>query len=222
MTERKGHKEMKTRMMVAVLTAVVVGVCGCWSPLVVGEPLMDKDETIYGVHIQPLIGFSKHKVVGVNVAARLEPDISGDRKPNASEIVGLAVGAVHHEVWGDVCGVQIGGYSADASRHVVNGVQIGGFGTIAGEANGVQIAAVGTEAKCCNGVQLSLLGNVSWGSMVAGNCTTNTSRCVQVGLVNVCGDHWFPLINFNFRDCENPDGKDGNSKSVFDFKFRPW
>ena len=139
-----GRKEMKMRMMVAVLTAVVVGVCGCWSPLVVGEPLMDKDETIYGVHIQPLVGFSKHKVVGVNVAARLEPDISGDRKPNASEIVGLAVGAVRHEVWGDVCGVQIGGYSADASRHVVNGVQIGGFGTIAGEANGVQIAAVGT------------------------------------------------------------------------------
>ena len=167
--------------------------------------------------LQPLIGFSKHKVVGVNVAARLEPDISGGRKPNASEIVGLAVGAVHHEVWGDVCGVQIGGYSADASRHVVNGVQIGGFGTIAGEANGVQIAAVGTEAKSCNGVQLSLLGNVSWESMVAGNCTTNTSRCVQVGLVNICGDHWFPLVNFNFRDCEN-----GDIKKWFALKFCPW
>ena len=92
MTERKGHKEMKTRMMVAVLTAVVVGVCGCWSPLVVGEPLMDKDETIYGVHIQPLIGFSKHKVVGVNVASALHVHLVQQR---------------HAELWYNICDVQL-------------------------------------------------------------------------------------------------------------------
>ena len=60
----------------------------------------------------------------------------------------------------------------------------------------------------------SLLGNVAW---EAGNCATNTSRCVQVGLVNICGDHWFPLVNFNFRDCEN-----GDIKKWFALKFCPW
>ena len=219
---------MKAVRMVAVLAEalVVVGVCGCWSPLVVGDTWsnsaewgMDKSP-IYGIWLQPMIGFNDRNVVGVNVAARLEPDVSGDRKPNASEVVGLAVGAVHHEVWGDVWGVQVGCVSADARRHVVNGVQIGGIGTVAREVNGVQIAAGCNEAKSCYGLQLSLLGNCSWDGMVAGTCTTNTSRCVQVGLVNVCGDHWFPLVNFNFRDCENYDSK--NSKSLFDFKFRPW
>ena len=93
------------KMMLALWLAAMVAAAGCWSPLVVGEPLMDNDETIYGVHVQPLVGFSDHKVVGVNVAARMEPDISGDRKPNASEIVGLAVGAVFHEVRGGMSAV---------------------------------------------------------------------------------------------------------------------
>lgn len=211
----KGANDMGKRLFAVVVVALgMVGVCGCWSPLVVGERRMEKDETIYGFHIQPLVGFSKHKVVGVNVAARLEPDISGDRLPNASGVVGLAVGAVNHEVWGDVCGVQIGGIAAEARRGAVNGLQVGGIGAEASVVRGVQIAGGGNEAKRCHGVQLSLLGNVAW---EAGNCATNTSRCVQVGLVNICGDHWFPLVNFNFRDCEN-----GDIKKWFALKFCPW
>ena len=185
------------RVVVEVAMAVVLS--GCWSPLVVGEPLMDDDETIYGVHVQPLVGFSDHKVVGVNVAARMEPDISGDRKPNASEIVGLGVGAIFHEVRGDVCGVQIGGLGATAK--CVDGIQIAGI----------------NEARTVNGIQIGLLGNDG-----CANSRTNTSRCVQIGLVNVCGDHWFPLINFNFRD-SRWCGNDEEVKCYpWGLKFRPW
>lgn len=160
-----------------------------------GEPMMDDDETIYGVHVQPLVGFSDHKVVGVNVAARMEPDISGDRKPNASEIVGLAVGAVFHEVRGDVCGVQM------ATAKCVDGIQISGI----------------NEARTVNGIQIGLIGNDG-----CANSRTNTSRCVQIGLVNVCGDHWFPLINFNFRD-SRWCGNDEEVKCYpWGLKFRPW
>ena len=183
----------------AVAGAAMICLAGCWSPLVVGEPMMDDDETIYGVHVQPLVGFSDHRVVGVNVAARMEPDISGDRKPNASEIVGLAVGAVFHEVRGDVCGVQIGGLGATAK--CVDGIQIAG----------------NNEARTVNGIQIGLLGND-----VCANSRTNTSRCVQIGLVNVCGDHWFPLINFNFRD-SRWCGNDEEVKCYpWGLKFRPW
>ena len=135
---------MNTRMMfvrAVAGAAMAVALAGCWSPLVVGEPLMDNDESIYGVHVQPLVGFSNHKVDGVNVAARMEPDISGDRKPNASEIVGLGAGAVFHEVCGDVFGVQIGGLGAAAKC-----------------VDGIQIAAI-NEACTVNGIQIGLLGN---------------------------------------------------------------
>lgn len=71
---------MKTKLFARAVAVAAMALClaGCWSPLVVGEPMMDHDETIYGVHVQPLVGFSDHKVVGLNVAARMEPDISGN------------------------------------------------------------------------------------------------------------------------------------------------
>ena len=195
-----GKGEMNTRMMFvrAVAGAAMLCLAGCWSPLVVGEPLMDNDETIYGVHVQPLVGFSDHKVVGLNVAARMEPDISSDRKPNASGIVGLGVGAVFHEVWGDVCGMQIGGLGAEAKC-----------------VDGIQIAWI-NEARTINGIQ------IGFGNDGCANSRTNTSRCVQIGLVNVCGDHWFPLINFNFRD-SRWCGNDEEVKCYpWGLKFRPW
>ena len=198
---------MNTRMMFArAVAGAAMAMClaGCWSPLVVGDTWANSTEwgidnsPIYGIYLQPLVGFAERKVVGVNVAARMEPDISGDRKPNASEIVGLGVGAVFHEVRGDVCGVQIGGLGAMAK--CVDGIQIAGI----------------NEASTVNGIQIGLLGNDG-----CANSQTNTSRCVQIGLVNVCGDHWFPLINFNFRDSPCC-GKDEVKHYPWGLKFRPW
>ena len=196
---------MNTRMMFAraVVGAAMLCLAGCWSPLVVGEPMMDNDETIYGVHVQPLVGFSDHKVVGLNVAARMEPDISGDRKPNASGIVGLGVGAVFHEVRGDVCGMQIGGLGAEAKC-----------------VDGIQIAWI-NEARTINGIQIGL-GNDSCCRRSCSHSVTNTSKCVQIGLVNVCGDHWFPLINFNFRDSRWCGKDEGVKYYPWGLKFRPW
>lgn len=199
---------MKKKMLFSAIAgtfgvAVSICVCGCRSPFVVGEPLMEPDETIYGVHIQPLVGFSKHQVVGVNVAARMEPNISGDRLPNASEVTGLAIAVVSHEVWGDIFGAQIGGLEASAS----------------GDVRGVQFCGWGNHASTLYGVQVSLAGN-STNEDEIDRCinpkhsSTNTSRCVQIGLINICGDHWFPLINFNFRD--SPCDKDKG------LKLRPW
>lgn len=194
---------MKTKLFArAVAGAAMLCLAGCWSPLVVGEPMMDNEETIYGVHVQPLVGFSDHKVVGLNVAARMEPDISGDRKPNASGIVGLGVGAVFHEVRGDVCGMQIGGLGAEAKC-----------------VDGIQIALI-NEARTINGIQIGL-GNDSCCRRSFSHSVTNTSKCVQIGLVNVCGDHWFPLINFNFRDSPCC-GTDEVKYYPWSLKFRPW
>ena len=195
---------MNTRMMFARVVAGAAMLClaGCWSPLVVGEPMMDNDETIYGVHVQPLVGFSDHKVVGLNVAARMEPDISGDRKPNASGIVGLGVGAVFHEVRGDVCGVQIGGLGAEAKC-----------------VDGIQIAWI-NEARTINGIQIGF-GNDGCCRRSCSHSVTNTSKCVQIGLVNVCGDHWFPLINFNFRNSPCC-GTDEVKYYPWSLKFHPW
>jgi len=195
---------MKTKLFARAIAGAAMVLClaGCWSPLVVGEPMMDNDETIYGVHVQPLVGFSDHKVVGLNVAARMEPDISGDRKPNASGIVGLGVGAVFHEVRGDVCGMQIGGLGAEAKC-----------------VDGIQIAWI-NEARTINGIQIGL-GNDGCCRRSCSHSVTNTSKCVQIGLVNVCGDHWFPLINFNFRDSPCC-GTDEVKYYPWSLKFRPW
>ena len=183
--------------------AMTIAACGCWSPFVVGAPLMEPDETIYGVHIQPLVGFSKHQVVGVNVAARMEPNISGDRLPNASEVTGLAIGVVSHEVWGDIFGAQIGGIEASASGNV----------------RGVQFCGWGNHVSTLHGVQVSLIGNSVNENEIdryisPKHSPTNTSRCVQVGLINICGDHWFPLINFNYRNSSYDKDKG--------LKFCPW
>ena len=199
---------MKKKILFAVIvgaigTAVSIGVCGCWSPFVVGEPLMEPDETIYGVHIQPLVGFGKRQVVGMNVAARMEPNISGDRLPNASEVTGLAIGMVSHEVVGDIFGAQIGGLEASASGDV-RGVQFCGWGNHANSSYGLQVSLIGNSVNE-NEIDLCICPKHS---------PTNTSRCVQIGLINICGDHWFPLINFNFRDSSYDKNKG--------LKFRPW
>ena len=199
---------MKKMMMAVGFAAMAMCLAGCWSPLVVGDTWANSAEwgidnsPIYGIYLQPLVGFAERKVVGVNVAARMEPDISGDRKPNASGIVGLGVGAVFHEVRGDVCGMQIGGLGAEAKC-----------------VDGIQIAWI-NEARTINGIQIGL-GNDSCCRRSCSHSVTNTSKCVQIGLVNVCGDHWFPLINFNFRDSPCC-GTDEVKYYPWSLKFRPW
>lgn len=120
-------KDVSAATASVALVAVLHGLCGCWSPVVVGEPMSDGDDPIYGIHLQPLIGFGLRKVVGLNVAARMEPDVSGDRKPNASAVTGLAVGVVHHEVRNDVNGVQVFAVCRSSESPTRRGLHAAGF-----------------------------------------------------------------------------------------------
>ena len=38
--------------------AMAVMLSGCWSPLIVGEPLMDNDKTIYGIICSRLLALA--------------------------------------------------------------------------------------------------------------------------------------------------------------------
>jgi len=156
--------------------AVGLNMCGCWSPLVIGTP-MNESATVYGVHLHPLFG-KADKAVGLDVSV-LPADVSkGKDGPSVMDMKGVAVALV----------------TSGVDR--MDGLQVGLLGSAATVLRGVQIGGLFTWAEESNGLQLGLFNIADgWGG-------GKDSRCVQIGLINVCGDHWFPLVNINFHDSE--------------------
>ena len=113
-----------------------------------------------------------------------------------------------------ICGRDIA--SPYLTAKCVNGVALGFISEVGDQMTGLQIGGLMAGAETCRGVQLSLV-NITYprGAYAIGRYKDpDESRCVQIGLINVCGDHWFPLVNFNFRDCKYDKEKG--------LKFRPW
>ena len=169
---------MKRVIMVIVAAVEMLMFGGCWSPVVMGKPY-DRESRVYGLHVHPLWG-SARNVVGIDASVI---GTGFDDRPSVEEMCsGLAIGLVSSGVEGEMRGLQIAGLTPAATN-----------------LKGVQIGLLSSYVEQCFGLQVGLFNIAgAWGG-------GNKNRCVQLGLFNLCGDHWFPLFNVNFRDCESCD-----------------